>query len=234
MVCCKKMKCQCDCAQCCCAGCSMTCSPAGCTMTCCRAGFSTVPMVGKAAPHFECEAVGADGEIRKVNLSDFMGSYVLLFFYPLDFTFVCPSEIIAFDKVSSDLKNKNVALLGCSIDSPYVHTAWRNTELKNGGIGKIQYPLLSDVSHKISKDYGVLLEAGMALRGLFLIDKNGIMQHALVNNLPIGRSVDEAVRIVDALQFHEEHGDVCPANWKKGVKAMKPTAAGVASYLSTQ
>jgi len=175
-----------------------------------------------------------DGQFKKISLESFKGKkYVLLFFYPLDFTFVCPSEIVAFDKSLGEFEKRDVQVIGCSIDSNFVHSAWKNTPLSKGGIGDIKYPLLADLTKEVSKKYGVLLEdQGMALRGLFLIDKDGILQHSLINNLPIGRSVEEAIRVVDALQFHEAHGDVCPANWKQGSPAMKPTAKGVAEYLS--
>jgi peroxiredoxin (alkyl hydroperoxide reductase subunit C) len=156
----------------------------------------------------------------------------VLFFYPLDFTFVCPSEIIAFDAAIAKFQKKNTQVLGCSVDSHFTHLAWKNTPRKQGGLGSIQYPLVSDLNKQISRDYGVLLDAGIALRGLFLIDKAGVVRHALINDLPIGRSVDEAIRVLDALQFHEENGDVCPANWHQGEEAMKPTAEGVASYLA--
>lgn len=156
------------------------------------------------------------------------------YFYPLDFTFVCPSEIIAFDKKVAEFKSKNVEVLGCSVDSHFTHLAWRNTAKENGGIGAISHPLISDLTKSISEKYNVLLkDQGIALRGLFLIDKAGILRHQVVNDLPIGRSVDEAMRMVDALQFFEAHGEVCPANWKKGEKAMKPSAAGVAEYLGS-
>lgn len=191
-------------------------------------------LVAQPAPKFDEMAAMPDGTFSKVSLESFMGKkYVLLFFYPFDFTFVCPSEIVAFDKAVEEFKSRDVQVLGCSIDSHFVHNAWRNTELKDGGIGKVRYPLIADVTKDVARKYGVLLPGGMALRGLFLIDKQGIVQHALVNNLPIGRSVEEAIRIVDALQFHEKHGEVCPANWKKGSKSMKPTAEGVANYLAS-
>eukprot|EP00922_Rhytidocystis_sp_ex-Travisia-forbesii_P005624 GHVS01008174.1.p1 GENE.GHVS01008174.1~~GHVS01008174.1.p1 ORF type:complete len:219 (+),score=34.46 GHVS01008174.1:145-801(+) len=205
----------------------------GCDCDCpnCFCGPS-MAVVGKKAPDLQCEAAMPDGSFKTVKLSDYAGKHVLLFFYPFDFTFVCPSEIIAFDRAMKDFNDRNVVVLGCSIDSHFVHNAWRNTEPKAGGIGKVQYPLLADVTKKIARDYGVLMEGGMALRGLFIIDKKQTLQHALINNLPIGRSVEEAIRTIDALQFHEAHGDVCPANWKKGQKGMKPTAEGVAAYLA--
>jgi peroxiredoxin (alkyl hydroperoxide reductase subunit C) len=169
---------------------------------------------------------------EKFKLSNYRGKYVVLFFYPLDFTFVCPSEIIAFDAALEKFQRKNTQVIGVSVDSHFTHLAWKNTPRKEGGIGPIRYPLVADLTKSIAEDYGVLLEGGVALRGLFLIDKEGKVRHALINDLPIGRSVDEALRTLDALQFHEQHGDVCPANWHEGEEAMKPTADGVAQYLA--
>jgi peroxiredoxin 2/4 len=189
-------------------------------------------LVTKEAPDFAAQAVMPDNSFAEVKLSSYRGKYVVLFFYPLDFTFVCPSEIIAFDAALAKFQKKNTQVLGCSVDSHFTHLAWKNTPRKQGGIGPIQYPLVADLNKQISRDYGVLLDAGIALRGLFLIDKAGVVRHALINDLPIGRSVDEAIRVLDALQFHEKHGDVCPANWHQGEEAMKPTAEGVASYLA--
>jgi peroxiredoxin (alkyl hydroperoxide reductase subunit C) len=190
-------------------------------------------LVTKQAPDFTATAVMGDGSFKEnFKLSDYRGKYVILFFYPLDFTFVCPSEIIAFDKVLSQFHDKNCEVIGVSVDSQFSHWAWRNTPVNNGGIGEIQYPLVADLDKTISRQYGVLLDMGVALRGTFLIDKEGVVRHAVVNDLPLGRSVEEALRMVDALIFHETHGDVCPANWKDGEDAMKPTAEGVADYLS--
>jgi peroxiredoxin (alkyl hydroperoxide reductase subunit C) len=189
-------------------------------------------LVTKQAPDFEAETVMPNNSFEKVSLSSFRGQYVLVFFYPLDFTFVCPSEILAFNRQIDDFKTKNCAVLGISVDSVYTHLAWKNTPVDQGGIGPIQFPLVSDISKSISEDYDVLLEDGISLRGLFLIDKDGVIRHELVNDLPLGRNVDEALRVIDALQFFEEHGDVCPANWRPGDDAMKPTAEGVADYLS--
>lgn len=189
-------------------------------------------LVGQKAPDVTCEAVMPDGSFDTISLKHFQGKkYVLLFFYPFDFTFVCPSEIVAFSKSVGEFESRNVQVLGCSIDSKFTHNAWRNVDLKNGGIGSVKIPLLGDVTKEVSKAFGVLLPQGMALRGLFLIDKEGIVQHAVVNNLAIGRSVTEALRVVDALQHHEKYGDVCPANWQKGEKAISPSAKGVAEYL---
>lgn len=179
-------------------------------------------LVSKPAPDFKATAVMEDGTFKEVKLADYKGKHLVLFFYPLDFTFVCPTEIISFSDKVDEFKKRGVEVLGVSIDSQFSHLAWRNTDRKKGGIGQIQYPLLADLDKKVSRDYGVLADAGIAFRGLFLIDKEGVVQHALVNNLPLGRNVDEALRMVDALQHHEEHGEVCPANWKKGDEAMKP------------
>ncbi len=189
-------------------------------------------LVTKEAPDFTATAVMPDNSFKELKLSSYRGKYVILFFYPLDFTFVCPSEIIAFDAALDKFQRKNAQVLGASVDSHFTHLAWKNTPRKEGGIGQIRYPLISDLTKSISRDYGVLLEGGVALRGLFLIDKEGKVRHALINDLPIGRSVDEALRTLDALQFHEQHGDVCPANWHEGEEAMKPTAEGVAQYLA--
>jgi len=189
-------------------------------------------LVTKQAPEFEAEAVMPNNSIETVSLSSYRGKYVVVFFYPLDFTFVCPSEILAFNRQVEDFKAKGCELLGISVDSVWTHLAWKNTPVDQGGIGAVQFPLISDLSKSISTDYGVLLEDGVALRGLFLVDKDGIVRHQLVNDLPLGRNVDEALRVIDALQFHETHGEVCPANWRPGDDAMKPTPEGVANYLS--
>ncbi len=189
-------------------------------------------LVTKKAPEFKATAVLENGTFKDVSLSDYAGQYVLLYFYPLDFTFVCPSEILAFNKKVGEFKERGVQLLGCSIDSHFSHFAWRNTPVDKGGIGEIDYPLIADVTKNIARDYGVLFNESVALRGLFLIDKEGVVRHSTINDLPLGRNVDEALRVIDALQYTEEHGEVCPANWKKGEDAMKPTADGVASYLS--
>ena len=189
-------------------------------------------LVTKEAPEFEAEAVMANNSFDKISLKSLRGKYVLMFFYPLDFTFVCPSEILAFNRRVDALQKRNCELLGISVDSVYTHLAWKNTPVNQGGIGNIRFPLVSDLAKKISRDFGVLLEDGVSLRGLFLIDKEGIVRHQLINDLPLGRDVDEAIRIVDALQFTEEHGDVCPANWRPGDDAMKPSPEGVAEYLT--
>lgn len=189
--------------------------------------------VTQPAPDFTATAVMPDNTFNdKFQLSDYRGKYVVLFFYPLDFTFVCPSEIIAFDKKLKEFQDRKVQVVGVSVDSHFSHWAWKNTPVEKGGIGNIQYPLVADLTKQISRDYGVLFNEAVALRGLFLIDKEGIVRHALVNDLPLGRSIDEAIRLVDALQFHEEHGEVCPANWRKGEEGMKASADGVAEYLA--
>ena len=191
-------------------------------------------LVTKEAPDFTADAVYPDNTIAQLTLSSFRGKNVVLFFYPLDFTFVCPSEILAFNKKLDEFKKRNTEVIGVSVDSKFTHLAWKNTKLEDGGIGQIQYPLVSDLKKEIASKYGVLFEAaGVAFRGLFLIDTKGNVRHALCNDLPLGRNVDEALRMVDALQFVETHGDqVCPANWKEGDEAMKPTQEGVASYLA--
>ena len=181
--------------------------------------------VTKEAPNFTSQAV-VDGAFKTVSLTDYRGKYVVLFFYPLDFTFVCPTEIIAFSDRIADFKKRNVEVLGVSIDSRFSHLAWVNTPRTKGGLGKLDYPLVEDLTKKISADYGVLLDAGIALRGLFLIDKGGVIRHATINDLPLGRSVDEALRVIDALQHFEKHGEVCPADWKPGQMALDPKKAG--------
>ena len=190
-------------------------------------------LVGKQAPDFTAIAVYGNNEIKELKLSSYRGKPVVLFFYPLDFTFVCPSELIAFDHRLCEFEQRGVEVIGVSIDSQFTHLAWKNTPIKEGGIGPVGYPLVADVKHDICRAYDVELEAaGVALRGSFLIDKNGVVMHQVVNMLPLGRNIDEMLRMVDALQFHEEHGDVCPANWQEGDEGMTPTAAGVASYLT--
>ncbi|GMV68311.1 MAG: peroxidase [Pseudomonadota bacterium] len=191
-------------------------------------------LVSQAAPDFTAAAVMPDGSIKEnFRLSDYKGQYVVLFFWPLDFTFVCPSEIIAHDHRVSKFKELGVQVIGVSIDSPFTHHAWRNTPVDKGGIGAVQFPIVADVRHEIVRAYGVEHPDGVALRASFLIDKNGVVQHQVVNNLPLGREVDEMLRLAEALQFTEEHGEVCPAGWRKGKPGMKPTAEGVASYLAS-
>ncbi|MBN2803575.1 MAG: peroxiredoxin [Deltaproteobacteria bacterium] len=189
-------------------------------------------LVTRQAPEFAAQAVFGNNEIKELKLSDYKGKYVVLFFYPLDFTFVCPSEIIAFDKELEKFKKKGAEVIGVSVDSQYTHYAWKNTKVEDGGIGQIKYPLVADLDKSIAESYGVLVDGGVALRGLFLIDKEGVVRHSVINDLSLGRSVGEALRMVDALKFTEEHGEVCPANWQDGEEGMVPTADGVASYLS--
>lgn len=191
------------------------------------------PLVTNEAPDFTATAVMPDNTFNEeFTLSELRGKHVLLFFYPLDFTFVCPSEILAFNAAVDHFRAKNCEIVGVSVDSQFSHLAWKNTEINNGGIGNIQFPLVADLDKSISENYGVLFDGAIALRGLYLIDKEGIIRHQIVNDLPLGRSVSEAMRMLDAIQFTEEHGDVCPANWNKGDDAMEPTAEGVARYLT--
>lgn len=190
-------------------------------------------LVTKAAPDFSANAVLPDGAIKEgFKLSSFKGRYVVLFFYPMDFTFVCPTEILAFDAELGEFEKRNVQVIGVSVDSEYSHHAWREQERSKGGIGKIGFPLVADITKRISADYGVLLDSGVALRGLFLIDKSGLVRHELVNDLPLGRSTEEALRIVDALQTFEEVGEVCPANFKKGGKTMQTSQRGKELYFT--
>ncbi len=191
------------------------------------------PLVTSEAPDFTAVAVMPDNSFEEeFKLSSMRGKYVLLFFYPLDFTFVCPSEILAFDSAVDAFKEKNCEVIGVSVDSQFSHLAWKNTAVNDGGIGNIQFPLVADLDKSISEKYGVLFDGAIALRGLYLIDKEGIIRHQVVNDLPLGRSVSETMRMLDAIQFTEEHGEVCPANWNKGDDAMVPTADGVAKYLT--
>lgn len=180
-------------------------------------------LVTQQAPDFKCTAVMPDGSFKDdFTLSSYRGKYVLLFFYPLDFTFVCPTEIIALSDRVEEFEKLNVQVIGASVDSHFSHLAWRNTSRDQGGIGDIRYPLVADLNKQIARDYDVLLDGGVALRGLFLIDCRGIVRHQVVNDLPLGRSVDEALRMVQALQYFEKHGEVCPADWKEGNRAIKP------------
>ncbi|RLS71439.1 MAG: peroxiredoxin [Planctomycetota bacterium] len=179
-------------------------------------------LVTKQAPDFTAEAVLKDGSFAKLSLSQFKGKYVLLFFYPLDFTFVCPTEIIAFSERAKEFNDLGVEVIGVSVDSHFSHLAWRNIPRDQGGIGPIQYSLVADLDKQISRNYDVLVGDAVALRGLFLIDKEGIVRHQVVNDLPLGRSVDEALRMVQALQFFEKNGEVCPADWKEGKRTIKP------------
>ncbi len=191
-------------------------------------------LVGKSAPDFTADAVHL-GQFTQVNLSSYRGSkYVVLFFYPLDFTFVCPTELHAFQEKLEAFHERNVEVLGVSIDSKFSHFAWLTTPKNQGGIQGVEYPLISDLKRTIAQDYDVLSADGVAFRGLFLIDKEGIVRHQVVNDLPLGRSVEEALRMVDSLQHFEQYGEVCPANWAKGKKAMNATQEGVSGYLSAQ
>lgn len=191
-------------------------------------------LVTQAAPDFKAQAVMADGQFKELKLSDYRGKYVLLFFYPLDFTFVCPTEIIAFSDRAPEFEKLGVQIIGVSVDSHYSHLAWRNAPRDQGGLGNIQYPLVADLSKQISRDYDVLTEETVALRGLFLIDQQGVVRHQVVNDLPLGRSVDEALRMVQALQYFEKNGEVCPANWKEGARTIKPTVEDSRSFFSAE
>ena len=189
-------------------------------------------LVGKAAPDFTATAVYGNNEIKDLKLSSFKGKHVVLFFYPLDFTFLCPSELIAFDHRLDEFKKRGVEVIGCSIDSQFTHLAWKNTPINNGGIGQVGYPLVADINHAICQAYDVEAAGGGAFRGSFLVHKGRIVQPQGVNNPPLGRDIDEMLRMVDALQFTEEHGEVCPAGWQKGKKGMTASTDGVAKYLA--
>ncbi len=190
-------------------------------------------LVGKEAPDFTAKAVMPDNSIEEnFNLKSYLkGKLGLLFFYPLDFTFVCPSEIIAFNNRIKEFKLRKTEVIGVSVDSHFTHLAWKNTPVEKGGIGNIQFPLVADLTKDIARNYDVLLGNAVALRGSFLIDAKGIVRHQVVNDLPLGRNVDEAIRMVDALQFHEENGEVCPAGWNRGDEGMNANPEGVAKYL---
>ncbi len=197
----------------------------------------TEAIVQKDAPDFAAQAVMQDGSVKELKLSEYRGKYVVLFFYPLDFTFVCPTEIISLSDRIGEFTKRDAAVIGVSVDSHFSHIAWRNTDRKKGGIGEVAYPLVSDLDKSISRSYGVLIEKpGIALRGLFIIDKGGStpgtgkLRHITINDLPLGRNVDEVLRVLDAIQFNEKHGEVCPMNWKKGDPGMKPTQDGLKSY----
>jgi len=191
-------------------------------------------LVGKAAPDFTATAVLGNNEIKDITLSTATkGKYAVVFFYPLDFTFVCPSELIAFDHRLEEFKKRNVEVIGVSIDSQFTHLAWKNTPVDKGGIGQVGYTLVADVKHEICQAFDVESEGGVAFRGSFLIDKAGVVRHQVVNDLPLGRNIDEMIRMIDALQFTEEHGEVCPAGWNKGDTGMDATPDGVAKYLAS-
>mmetsp|Transcript_15136 Transcript_15136/g.32835 ORF Transcript_15136/g.32835 Transcript_15136/m.32835 type:complete len:199 (+) Transcript_15136:111-707(+) len=194
------------------------------------------PVIGKPAPAFKGTAV-VNGEMKEIKLSDYKGKYLVLFFYPLDFTFVCPTEITSFSDRIEEFKKLNTEVVGVSVDSHFTHLAWISTPRKQGGLGGCNYPLLSDLTKSIAKDYGVLIEegddAGIALRGLFIISPTGVLRQITVNDLPVGRSVDETLRLIQAFQFTDEHGEVCPANWTPGSKTMKPDPKGSQEYFNT-
>ena len=207
-------------------------------------------LVTKAAPEFKTMAVMPDNSIQEVSLSDYKGKKVVLFFYPLDFTFVCPTELLAFDKRLGEFESRGTQVLGCSVDSRWAHLAWKNTDVNKGGIGNVKYPLLQDLDKSIARNYDVLVGAseayvetgdtaetttvggGVALRGSYLIDEEGVIRHAVLNDLPLGRNIDEMLRMIDALSHHQKHGEVCPAGWKDGDDAMAESPEGVSSYLS--
>jgi peroxiredoxin 2/4 len=190
-------------------------------------------LVAREAPDFTASAVMPDGSIKEgFKLSGLKGKYVVLFFWPLDYTFVCPTEILAHDHRIEEFKKRGVEVVGVSIDSQFTHFAWRSTPVDQGGIGAVKFPMVADVKHEIAQAYGIEHPAGVAMRASFLIDKNGVVQHQVVNNLPLGRNVDEMIRMIDALQYNEKNGEVCPAGWKPGEAGMKATTDGVASYLA--
>ncbi|OGT39763.1 MAG: hypothetical protein A3F12_04365 [Gammaproteobacteria bacterium RIFCSPHIGHO2_12_FULL_38_14] len=194
-------------------------------------------LIGKKAPDFTAAAVLADGKIEnQFNLHQYIeGKPAVLFFYPLDFTFVCPSELIALHNRIAEFESRNTAVIGISIDSQFTHNAWRNTAVANGGIGAVRYPLVADVNHQICQSYDVEHPtAHVALRGTFIIDKQGIVRSQIINDLPLGRNVDELLRLIDAIEFHEKHGEVCPAGWTKGKTGIKPTSEGIAKYLADE
>ena len=207
-------------------------------------------LVTQPAPDFKTTAIMPDNPFKDMCISDYKGKKVVLFFYPLDFTFVCPTELIAFDKRLAEFEKRNVQVLGCSVDSQFSHLAWKNTDVNNGGIGNVQYPIIADLDKSIARDYDVLIGAepatvlteeeenntsvggDVALRGSFLIDEEGTVRHAVINDLPLGRNIDEMLRMIDALAHNQEYGEVCPAGWTEGDDGMKDTSEGVASYLT--
>ena len=188
--------------------------------------------VQQQAPYFKGQAVVGTG-FKEITLKSYKGKWLVLFFYPLDFTFVCPTEIIAFSDRSGDFKKIGAEIVACSVDSHFTHLAWVNTPRNKGGLGELNIPLLADLDKSIGKNYGVLLKAGMHLRGLFIIDPKGTIRHQTVNDLPVGRNVDEALRIIEGFQYVEKHGEVCPANWTPGEKTMKPDPVGSQEYFKT-
>ncbi|MCG9874475.1 MAG: peroxiredoxin [Leptospiraceae bacterium] len=190
-----------------------------------------MPQVTSLAPDFKATAVIGES-FKEIKLSDYKGKWVALFFYPLDFTFVCPTEIIEYDTKLDEFKKLGAEVLGVSIDSEYSHLAWKKTSRKEGGIGDVKYPLIADVTKEISKSFGVLLDTGVALRGTFIIDPAGVIRQATVNDLPVGRNIEESIRLIKAFQFVEKHGEVCPANWDEGKKTMKADVTGSKEYFS--
>ncbi|MCX7807259.1 MAG: peroxiredoxin [Deltaproteobacteria bacterium] len=191
-------------------------------------------LIQKPAPDFEAEAV-VGYEFKTIKLSSFRGKHVVLFFYPLDFTFVCPTEIITFDEKLEEFRKRNAEVIGVSVDSKFSHLAWNKKSRKEGGLGGVRYPIVADITKAISRSYGVLVEegpdAGVALRGTFVIDKNGIVRHATINDLPLGRNIDEYLRLIDAIDYHEKYGEVCPANWQPGQEGMKPDPVASLAYF---
>jgi alkyl hydroperoxide reductase subunit AhpC len=188
-------------------------------------------LVGNKAPHFEAEAL-VNGEIKKVSLNDFKGKWKVLFFYPLDFTFVCPTEICAYSDAAAQFKKLGCELISCSVDSAFSHLAWTKQPRNQGGLGEINFPILADLTKQIARDYEVLADEAVALRGLFIIDDKDVIQHSTINNLSVGRSVEETLRLVEAYQFTAKHGEVCPANWKAGQATMKPDPKGSQEWFS--
>ena len=207
-------------------------------------------LVTKQAPDFTATAIMGDNSFKDITLSDYRGKKVVLFFYPLDFTFVCPTELVAFDKRLNEFNKRGVEVIGCSVDSKWTHHAWKNTELNKGGIGNVKYPIVADIDKSIARAYDVLIGAepatvltndeevdtsiggDIAMRGSFLIDEEGVIRHAVINDLPLGRNIDEMLRMVDALKHHQKHGEVCPAGWQQGKDAMAESPEGVSSYLN--
>ena len=207
-------------------------------------------LVTNQAPDFKCTAIMPDNTFKDISMSDYIGKKVVLFFYPLDFTFVCPTELIAFDKRLNDFKDRNTEVIGCSVDSKWAHFAWKNTDVNQGGIGNVAFPIIADIDKSIARAYDVLIGAesatiltndeeidstvggDIAMRGSFLIDEEGVVRHAVINDLPLGRNIDEMLRMIDALNHHQKHGEVCPAGWQEGEDAMAESPEGVSKYLS--
>ncbi|MDH4228858.1 MAG: peroxiredoxin [Nitrospirota bacterium] len=190
-----------------------------------------MPQVTSQAPAFKATALMPDKTFKEISLADYKGKWVVLFFYPLDFTFVCPTEIIAYSEKQAELSKVGAQAIACSVDSQFTHLAWVNTSRADGGLGEMHIPILADLTKQVSRDYGVLLDGGIALRGTFIIDPKGIVRHSTVNDLPVGRNVDEALRIIQAFQFVEKHGEVCPADWKPGDDTMSPDTEKSKKYF---